>query len=45
MDVNSLRALVTVISFIAFVCIMIWVWRRRHTTDYEEASSLPLNEK
>ncbi len=45
MDVNILRALVTLVSFIVFICIMVWVWRRRHTADYEEAANLPLNEK
>ncbi len=45
MDVNTLRILVTVVSFIVFVYIMVWVWRRRHTADYDEAAHLPLNEK
>jgi len=45
MEVNTLRAIVTLISFIVFVGIMVWVWRRRHTADYDEAASLPLNEK
>lgn len=45
MDVNTLRMLVTVVSFLVFVCIMVWVWQRRHTQDYKDAANLPLNEK
>jgi len=45
MDVNTLRTLVTLASFIVFVAILIWVWRRRHTQDYKDAANLPFDEK
>lgn len=45
MDVNTLRTLVTIISFMVFVGILLWVWRRRHAKDYEEAANLPFEEK
>lgn len=45
MDVNTLRILVTVVSFILFVSILIWVWRRRNTQDYKDAANLPFEEK
>lgn len=41
MDINTLRNLVTVISFVTFVGILIWAWRRRHTQDFKEAANLP----
>lgn len=41
MDINTLRAAVTIISFLTFVGILIWVWRRRKTNDFKEAAQLP----
>jgi cytochrome c oxidase cbb3-type subunit 4 len=45
MDINTLRILVTLISFIVFVGIIVWVWRHRHAADFEEAANLPFDEK
>ena len=45
MDLNLLRILVTVASFIVFLGILIWVWRNRNTTDFKEAANLPFDEK
>ena len=42
MDVNDLRIAVTVISLIAFVGLMAWVWRDRHVQAFDEAARLPL---
>jgi cytochrome c oxidase cbb3-type subunit IV len=44
MDINTLRILVTVASFIVFVGIVIWVWRNRNTADFKEAAKLPFDE-
>ncbi len=44
MDVNLLRVLVTTVSFILFVGIVIWAWRKRNTTEFKEAANLPFNE-
>lgn len=44
MDMNTLRILATVSSFIMFVGILIWVWKNRKTKDFEEAANLPFNE-
>jgi cytochrome c oxidase cbb3-type subunit 4 len=44
MDLNTLRILATVISFIVFVGILVWVWKNRKTKDFEEAANLPFNE-
>lgn len=45
MDINILRILVTLISFIVFVGILVWVWRNRNTADFKEAANLPFDEK
>ncbi len=45
MDINTLRVLVTLISFLVFVGIVVWVWRRRNTGEFEEAANLPFEEK
>ena len=43
-DINTLRILVTVISFITFIGIMIWAYSRRNAADFEEASKLPFGQ-
>jgi cytochrome c oxidase cbb3-type subunit IV len=45
MDINALRVVVTLISFIVFVGILVWVWRHRRNSDFEEAANLPFDEK
>lgn len=44
MDMNTLRVAVTIISFIVFVGILIWVWRNRNTSDFKDAANLPFKE-
>jgi len=41
MDINTLRILATVASFGVFVGILIWVWKRRNTSDFKDAANLP----
>ena len=45
MDINALRALVTVASFAVFVGIVVWAWRRRNTQDFRQAANLPFEEE
>lgn len=45
MDINTLRILVTLVSFVLFIGILVWVWRSRHTADFKEAANLPFDEK
>ncbi|HSR02371.1 MAG TPA: cbb3-type cytochrome c oxidase subunit 3 [Methylophilaceae bacterium] len=45
MDINTLRVLVTLISFLVFIGIVIWVLRHRNTGEFEEAANLPFEEK
>ena len=44
MDVNELRVVVTVLSFIAFIGIVVWVLKRRNTARFDEAAQLPFQE-
>jgi cytochrome c oxidase cbb3-type subunit IV len=43
MDINLLRILLTVASFIVFVGIVIWAWRNRNSTDFKDAANLPFD--
>jgi cytochrome c oxidase cbb3-type subunit 4 len=45
MDINTLRALVTIASFAVFVGIVVWSWRRRNTQDFRQAANLPFEEE
>lgn len=44
MDISTLRIIATVVSFILFMAIMIWVWRNRKSEDFKEAAELPFKE-
>lgn len=41
MDINDLRAGVTVLSALGFVAIMVWAWSRKRAPAFEEAARLP----
>ena len=41
MDVNELRITVTVLSFIAFIGIVVWAWSRRNAARFDAAAQLP----
>ena len=41
MDVNDLRIGVTVLSFVAFIGILVWAWSRRNAARFDEAAQLP----
>ncbi len=44
MDINELRTIATVGSFILFVTILIWTWVKRNSRDVKEAAKLPFAE-
>jgi cytochrome c oxidase cbb3-type subunit 4 len=44
MHINTLRIAVTMLTFAAFVGIVIWAWSRRHQADFGEASQLPFRQ-
>jgi len=41
MDVNQVRIVVTVLSFVAFVVIWVWAWSRKSQAGFDEAARLP----
>jgi len=41
MDVNSLRIVVTVLSFAVFIGIVVWAVARRNAAGFAEAAQLP----
>lgn len=45
MDINTLRIVVTVASFVIFVGILAWAWKRRNTSDFKDAANLPFEEE
>lgn len=42
MDINTLRAIVTVVTFLVFIGIVAWAWSGRHAQSFDEAARLPL---
>lgn len=44
MDVNTLRSIATVASFITFIGIVLWAWSRRNAADFEQAAMLPFEQ-
>lgn len=43
-DVNTLRSVATVASFVTFVSIVWWAWSRGRTSDFNEAANLPFEQ-
>jgi cytochrome c oxidase cbb3-type subunit IV len=43
MAIDDLRALLTVLAFIAFIGIVVWAYSRKRKRDFEEAARLPFN--
>ena len=44
MDINTLRILATIISFIVFVGILVWSWSNLNTSDLKDEANLPFKE-
>jgi cytochrome c oxidase cbb3-type subunit 4 len=44
MNINDLRSVATVGSFVVFVSILIWTWKKRNSRDFKEAAKLPFVE-
>jgi cytochrome c oxidase cbb3-type subunit 4 len=44
MDVNTLRAAVTVVTFILFLGIVVWTLSKRRSAEFEEAANLPFGQ-
>jgi cytochrome c oxidase cbb3-type subunit 4 len=44
MDINDVRAVVTLLSFLAFVGIVWWAYSSRRKQTYDEAARMPLED-
>lgn len=44
LDINTLRSLATVLSFVTFIGIIVWAYSRRNAADFEEAANLPFEQ-
>ena len=44
LDINILRSIATVVSFITFIGIVVWAYSRRNAADFEQASKLPFEQ-
>jgi len=43
-DINSLRSLATVVSFVVFIGILVWTYSGRKAADFEQAAKLPFEQ-
>lgn len=43
-DVNTLRSLVTVVSFLTFIGIVAWAFSRKNSADFDKAANLPFEQ-
>jgi cytochrome c oxidase cbb3-type subunit IV len=44
-DLNTLRSLVTVLSFAGFLAIVAWAYSRRNLSSFDEAANLPFQDE
>jgi cytochrome c oxidase cbb3-type subunit 4 len=44
MDINDMRSVVTVVSFLTFIGIVVWAWSKRNQSAFDEAAQLPFKE-
>lgn len=43
-DINTLRSLATVVSFVVFIGIVLWAWSKRRAADFSDAAKLPFEQ-
>ena len=44
MDINTLRSIVTVVTFFVFIGIVVWAWSSRNAKSFDEAANLPFKQ-
>jgi cytochrome c oxidase cbb3-type subunit 4 len=45
MGIDELRIAVTIMSFVAFIGVMVWAWSKRNKAAFDEAALLPFTEE
>ena len=43
-SINTMRAAITVVSFLVFIGIVVWAWSGRRKRQFDEAARLPLDD-
>ena len=43
-DVNTLRSLATVLSFVTFIGIIVWAYSRKNASEFDQAAQLPFEQ-
>ena len=44
MDINDMRVVITVLTFIAFVAIVIWAWSGNRRQEFDQAARMALDD-
>ena len=44
MDINDIRSLTTVVSFVLFVGLVAWAWQAKRRSAFDEAARLPFTD-
>ena len=44
LDINTLRSIATVVSFLTFIGIIKWAYSRSRASDFSEAANLPFEQ-
>ncbi|MDB5885279.1 MAG: Cbb3-type cytochrome oxidase component [Polaromonas sp.] len=44
MEINTLRSIVTVATFMVFIGIVLWAWSSRNAEGFDEAAHLPFEQ-
>jgi cytochrome c oxidase cbb3-type subunit 4 len=44
MDINTLRSIVTVVTFFVFIGIVVWAWSSRNAKEFDAAAQLPFKQ-
>ena len=44
MEINTLRSIVTVATFLVFIGIVVWAWSSRTAKGFDEAAQLPFEQ-
>ena len=43
-SINTMRVVITVVSFVVFIGIFVWAWSARRKSQFDEAARLPLDD-
>jgi cytochrome c oxidase cbb3-type subunit 4 len=43
-SINTMRVVITVVSFLVFIGIFVWAWSGRRKRQFDEAARLPLDD-